>query len=168
MLLYWGQTRHVYYTLFAVSAILRLFCLLILRRVPPSSIAGEGIAMRTLSVRGGTGSLDQPILPSMGAEDHHEGLRVHRVHRPESMERTERNAPARLDSGLQSQGVPFPQCQFGSFSRVARAPRHSGWQLRLFTRRRTSPSRLAISRMEGKQLCICDLPGRTGPVSLLA
>jgi MFS family permease len=70
VLLYWGQTRNIYFTLFAVSAIARAFCLLVLRRVPPSSIIGETVAMRTLSVGGGSGSLDQPILPSLAKDDH--------------------------------------------------------------------------------------------------
>ena len=67
VLLYFGQTRNVYFTLFALSAVLRLLCLLVLRLVPPSSFGGDAVATRTLSM-GGSGSLEQPILPSMPQE----------------------------------------------------------------------------------------------------
>ena len=69
ILLSWGPTRNIYWALFALSAIGRAFSLLVLSRVPKSSAFGEPVSMRTLSVRAGAGSLDQPILPSLGAED---------------------------------------------------------------------------------------------------
>jgi MFS family permease len=68
MLLHWGQTRQVYYTLFAISAVGRVLCLVVLRRVPKSSISGDAVATRTVSVGGGAGSLEQPILSSLKAK----------------------------------------------------------------------------------------------------
>jgi MFS family permease len=68
ILLSWGPSRNVYFALFALSAVGRAFGLLVLSRVPKSAGFGEPVSMRTLSVRAGAGSLDQPILPSLGAE----------------------------------------------------------------------------------------------------
>jgi MFS family permease len=64
----WGPHKNVYLALFALSAICRAVGLLVLSLVPKSSTFGEAVSMRTLSVRAGAGSLDQPILPSLGAE----------------------------------------------------------------------------------------------------
>ena len=68
ILLSWGPTQNVYLALFALSAVGRALGLLVLSRVPKSSAFGEPVSMRTLSMRAGAGSLDQPILPSLGAE----------------------------------------------------------------------------------------------------
>jgi len=68
ILLHWGKYSNVFFAIFALSAIGRVFGLLVLSRVPKSAGFGEAVSMRTLAVRAGAGSLDQPILPSLGAE----------------------------------------------------------------------------------------------------
>ncbi len=64
----WGKTHGVYLAIFALSTLARGLSLVVLARVPQFSLAGEPIAMRTLSMRGGDPSLDQPILPSLSGD----------------------------------------------------------------------------------------------------
>jgi MFS family permease len=62
----WGKGQHVYLTLFALSTAARGLSLIVLARVPRFAVAGESLGLRTLGMRAGSGSLDQPILPSIG------------------------------------------------------------------------------------------------------
>ena len=63
-----GKTHFVYLVLFALSTAARGLSLFVLARVPQFSMGGEPIAMRTLGMRSGDPSLDQPILPSLSTE----------------------------------------------------------------------------------------------------
>ncbi len=63
-----GKSHDVFLAVFALSTVARGLSLLVLARVPQFTLTGERIAMRTLSMRGGDPSLDQPILPSLQAE----------------------------------------------------------------------------------------------------
>lgn len=64
-----GEQKIGYMTIFALSSVLRLFTLPLLRRVPDVRLSPRSIATRTVALRAGeAASDDRPVLPSIDPE----------------------------------------------------------------------------------------------------
>jgi hypothetical protein len=63
-----GKQPQTYLLLFGLSSIGRALTLVSLARLPKFELQAQPMSVRTIGVRGGTGSLDQPILPSLMEE----------------------------------------------------------------------------------------------------
>ena len=64
-----GRSQPVYLSLFALSTTGRGLCLIALARLPAFDRVSESVSMRTMGMRAGDPSLDQPILPSLAEHD---------------------------------------------------------------------------------------------------